>query len=117
MSDIDKKALYGRYQDQEDQRNRLAMKMAYKSLDIPEDDMQINATTTNTGVGAKTILGVAALAGVPAVVLLMVGLAPSLRDQPAQISTPPPVKAAYDAVYEQLQPDGTWKFIRREPLP
>ena len=39
---IDKDAHYGRYQKQEDARNKLGMKLAYKSLDIPEDDMNIN---------------------------------------------------------------------------
>lgn len=44
---IDKDALYGRYQKHEDARDRLGIKMAYKALDIPEDDMNINVTHNN----------------------------------------------------------------------
>lgn len=43
---IDKDFLYGRYQSHEDRRNKLGMKMAHKALDIPDDEMYINAPKT-----------------------------------------------------------------------
>jgi len=115
MSDeIDKAALYGRYQEQEDARLALGMKAAHKALDIPQDDMQITSTTNNTttGVGTKELLlGLGAI-GIPAAMLVGYLL---WRGGP----TAPEVKPAtvgYEAIYEQQQSDGTWKELRREPL-
>jgi hypothetical protein len=56
--DIDKKALYGRYQDAEDRRAKLALKMQHKALDIPEeDDVNINVDkSTRSGLGWKEML-------------------------------------------------------------
>ena len=52
IAGIDKDFLYGRYQSQEDKRiasrERLGLKMAYKALDIPEeDDVNINVENTH----------------------------------------------------------------------
>jgi hypothetical protein len=35
---------------------------------------------------------------------------------PMPPAPPCPAEPGYDAVYEQMQPDGTWKLIRREKL-
>lgn len=56
-----KKAAFGRYQKAEDDRAKLAMKVARKSLDIPEDDMTINAN--RHGVGPLAVIGVALASG------------------------------------------------------
>lgn len=80
-TDIDKGELYGRYQLEEDRRlsenrrrrecnDKLAMKLAHKSLDIPEEDegedMDIRVDNRRTGAGigglvAAGLLGAGAL--------------------------------------------------------
>lgn len=56
--DIDKQALYGRYQAGEDRRAKLASKMYHKALDIPDDDMNINVdkSVKHQGFGWKEML-------------------------------------------------------------
>jgi len=104
MAEIDKTQHYGRYQHGEDQRRRLALKVAHKALDIPEEDM---VRVDKRGVGALALIGVALAAGLPAALL---GFA-MLRSSP-----PAPPVQGWDAVTEELQPDGTWKQISRERL-
>lgn len=67
---LDKKQHYGRYQDGEDRRAKLAYKLAYKSLDIPDDDMILNVKNSSGGgwVVAGFLLGVLCC-------LLLVGVA------------------------------------------
>ena len=115
-----KKQLYGRYQEAEDKRQKLGLKVAHKALDIPEDDMQINANKTTNGVGAKGLIGVALAAGLPAA-----GLATAIMlkgpETNAAVPTPTvpihtPADKSFDAIYEEQQPDGSWKITKRERL-
>jgi len=64
-SSIDKQFLYGRYQAGEDRRTKLALKMAHKALDIPDDEMNIDARKyeRKTGLGALGLAGVALASG------------------------------------------------------
>src|SRR3990167_7431845 len=108
---IDKDMLYGRYQKQEDARSKLAMKIAHKSLDIPDDDMQItstNTTTTNTGVGVKGMLGIAAMAAVPALIL---GGYLLVRQQgsPARVPPSPPPQTPQELQIKWWIEDGKAK--------
>lgn len=61
----------------------------------------------------------------PAVAALTLGLLAAgagsgavlwLKQQPADIKPPAANEPAYDALYEQQMPDGSWKLIRREHL-
>lgn len=63
-SDVpDKSHLYGKFQKNADAREKLAMKAAYKSLDIAEDDMEINSSkvTNVNGIGWKELVVIAAI--------------------------------------------------------
>lgn len=137
--DIDKQQLYGDFRDEQARRGKLMHKAAHKALDIPEDDMQINAnkTTHVNGIGTKGLVAIAATLGVPAALL---GLALLLKGPAADVQAPAPVpvkidksgaevkpapaatksdsrpKYEYEAVYQQKQADGSWKEIKREPL-
>lgn len=60
---IDKQALYGDFRDHQKRRGILALKAAYKSLDIADDDMDIRADNSRHGIGALGALGIAAVSG------------------------------------------------------
>lgn len=66
------------------------------------------------------ILGAALLAGGAAGTLGLTALTGLTQPPSAPQLTPPPVlrdpAKAYDAIYEQQQPDGTWKELKREHL-
>ena len=91
---IDKKQLWGWWKDREDVKERLYMKAAHKALDIPDDDMQINAN--KSGIGALGAIGIALAAGIAPSIL---GLFILLRDRPVQPEapkTPPPIEKIID---------------------
>ena len=48
-STVDKDELYGRYHRAEDWQSRLYRRAAHKSLDIPDEDMQIYSDNRRTG--------------------------------------------------------------------
>lgn len=125
---IDKDALYGDYRKAVDDRHKLAMKAAHKALDIaPDDDVKIEANKVSNGIGAKGVVGAALAAGLPSAALAAILL---LRSGQTPPSIPPPTPAVapaepksvpeprqdWDAIYEERQPDGTWKQIKRERL-
>ena len=90
-----KAGLFGRYQNSEDARSRLAMKAAHKALDIPNDDVQIN-TSTSSGLGWKEMAVVtAAIVGTAVGTALLTrptgqtSVNPTTVVQPAQIPQPP----------------------------
>ena len=60
----DKEFLYGKYQAKRDWRNRLASKLAHKSLDIDEDE-GVNVDNSRIGIGWKelAVLGLMGLGG------------------------------------------------------
>lgn len=90
-----KQALFGRYQKHEDRRisdnHDLKMKMAYKALDIPQDEdgMKVennSRTVTNTGMNPWAVVGlVAAAALAKPVADKLSGPAPSSVSTPATI--------------------------------
>lgn len=137
---INKDALYGKFQagedrkaKQEDEKHALGMTVARKALDvanIPVDDMNIKANTTNiNGVGTRGLIGMAAAASLPLAAVL--GLMMYQGRETAPVAPTPPVPTApapgqptmptadiqdYDAWYYIPLPDGTKKFTRTEPL-
>ena len=60
---LNKDQLYGRYQAAEDRKAKLALRVAHKALDMPDEDMRIEANRTNTGVDPRAVIGLAALTG------------------------------------------------------
>jgi hypothetical protein len=116
MSEIDKQSLYGDFRDDMKAREKLALRAAHKALDIPQDDMHINANKTTTinhnGGGMGKFFGGALVA---AVLAGWIGLSGYLLtrggDAPAA-----PTQQAWDAVYEKQNPDGTWSEFKRERL-
>lgn len=110
MSEIDKEQLYGRYQKQEDKRAALGMKMAHKALDIPEDDMQINANKTTTGIGTLGVLGVAGLSAlIPGALAAYMMLKPA-ADAIAPAPTKPPAQVAPVAPGEDYWIEIPWEM-------
>ena len=79
-----------------------------------------NNTDNGTGIVKGSLLTAALLAaGGGGAYLLSTPVVPK-QDPPARIEKADPVvitkDAAYDAVYEVKQPDGTWKQVKRERL-
>lgn len=117
MAEVNKDELWGRYQKHQDAQNKLALQVAHKALDEPQDDMNIKADRTNitNGIGTLGALGIAAASGLLGLGGLGAGLMlarPSIAPLPPPMTTP----KQYDAIYEEQQPDGSWKAIKREPL-
>lgn len=121
---LDKDQHFGRYQSQEDKalawKNKLHEKVVHKALDMPMDD-DVNVNVTKTGLSALGAIGIAAGGGIPA--LILAALAMFGNKVPTQIINPPaivqpskPDGSAWDAVVEELQPNGTWKEIDRHRL-
>ena len=115
MAEPDKQQLYGDFRDAAKVREKLYMRAAHKALDIPEDDMQINAN--RTGIGTLGAIGIAAAAALAPTALVSWMLLKSVDDVAKSIA--PPAATApqhWDAIYEEQQPDGSWKVIRRDRL-
>jgi hypothetical protein len=118
--EISKDLLYGQYQKVRDAQQRLAMSAAHKALDMSED-MNVTSNKTVNGLGAKAIIGILLAAGIPAGIVGGAYLArPSeakLHEVPGVVAPSAPAeRTAYDAVYEQQNPDGSWKEVKRERL-
>ncbi len=120
---IDKDALYGDFRKHQEKRNALALKAAHKALDLADDDMHIEANQHHYGVGAKGLIALGLLTLVPSAIALVAAfrLFPGgEKEKPPAVTAPaekPGEKpGAWDAITEELQPDGTWKQIKRERL-
>jgi hypothetical protein len=60
--EVDKDQLYGEFQRGQQWREKLSRKLAHKSLDIADDEMQINVDrSTRSGMGVKELLAMCAL--------------------------------------------------------
>src|SRR5687767_11321750 len=94
-NEIDKDALYGKFQKHEDAKNDLHLKAAHKALDVAlGEDMNIDARkkVTNTGIGTLGALGIAAVSGlVPGLLALWFML-----KQPADAPQQKPADTEYD---------------------
>ena len=112
-TDVDKDALFGRYQNDEDWRTKLNKRLRHKALDIPmDDDVNVKNTTMNTGFGWKELAVLAAMG------LGGGGLyAWSNRDLPAPSAES--VKATAEAEFRfwQRKADGTLVPVDIERLP
>lgn len=82
-SGVDKGALYGVFQKTEDWKDQLHRRLAHKSLDIADDDMQIAVDKSTQGMGAKELLAIGAL-------VIGAGVGGSLLTKPTT-PTPPPI--------------------------
>ena len=98
----DKEYLYGRYQKQEDrmfkeavEEHKLAMKVAHKSLDIPQegDPLNIDArhSTRKTGFGPLAVAAIAGITGLPAIALALLPLLKGLTTPELPPGLNPPV--------------------------
>jgi hypothetical protein len=123
MSEIDNEAIYGRYDKQEDDKHKLAMKLRHKAVNIPMDDDPLNVTTQTTtasGMDWKHLAVIAATA-LGAVGLYKFG---GSKAQPP-IATPvisTPVSAAdqksqFDIIHYQKDADGKLTPITMQRLP
>lgn len=86
MADAEQKTMFWKFWARNAEwRDKLAKRAAYRSLDMPEDDMQIN--NTRVGVGTAGLVGIAAAAGLPGLVAagLMGGM---LLRSPAEDAKP-----------------------------
>ena len=77
------------WQARTDWQDKLYRKAAHKTLDIPDDDMQIN--THKSGVGAIGLIGVALAAGVPGGLIAYQMLKGTGEPAPPVITPPPHV--------------------------
>jgi hypothetical protein len=87
---------WGRNQDW---RDKLAKRAAHKSMDIPDDEMQINTDNSRRGIGALGAIGIAAAAGLPGAIgagLLGLGMLQGTGDrgQGAGAAAAPPAAVA-----------------------
>lgn len=88
-SEVDKYSLYGSFLNWQDAREKLGLKAAHKALDIPDDDMNVNADNSRHGIGT---LGAIAIAAIAAGVPWLAGAfdRPSPQPPPPIIQTPSP---------------------------
>lgn len=97
---IDKQALYGEYLDRQRWKDKLYKRAAHKSLDIPEDDMQINV---NKGLGTVGALGIAGMAGLPGAILAALLVMSKFGGEPSAPSAgspPPSAQSLQDSEYQ-----------------
>ena len=94
--------------------------MGLQQVDMPypgssQDASQTTINQTGNGWLKGAVVGAALLGGGTAA---GIGAMQSLQKTPAVVAPMPPVdpRTAYDAIYEQQQPDGTWVEVRRERL-
>jgi hypothetical protein len=82
---------------------------------VPLPGSNVTTTTNNSGMGwlGVTVLTLGSLAAGAAAVGALTSKVPSpLPAQESPLTKP----KAYIGIYEQQQPDGTWKELKREPL-
>lgn len=61
-SDVpDKKYLYGEFQKNENWQNKLLRKLSFKSLDIADDDVDVNVDKSQTGIGWRELAVIGAI--------------------------------------------------------
>lgn len=108
----DKNYLYGNYREGEVWRQTLGRKATYKALDIPDDDVNINARTDNSrsGIGALGAVGIAAVSGGLPLLGWLLG-AFDRPDSPAPLPDPPP------AVVKPADPPPADPPEKPEPVP
>lgn len=108
LAGIDKDALYGDFRERQNRENKLYLRAAHKSLDIPYDDMGdigSNNTTTNSGVGTLGVAGIAlASGGLPVAALWLAGL----FDKPEIPTKPEPAPV----VKPDAKPETVEKIIK-----
>lgn len=92
--EVDKKMLYGKYQDAEDRRSKLRDKAAHKALDIALEDDPLQVINTKTGISTPGLLGMAGIAGAS-----LLGYGWLNREQPAQPQSPPAAVSPADSDY------------------
>jgi hypothetical protein len=93
--EVDKKMLYGKYQESEDRRHTLRDKAAYKALDIALEDDPLQVINTKTGISTPGAVGIAGILGAS-----LLGYGYMNREQPVQPQTPPAAVAPADSDYE-----------------
>ena len=113
-TEIDKAAHYGRYQAHESAQKELALKVAHKALDIPQDDMHIQAdkTVTNTGMSPAAVVGIAAVAGLVPTVLAGIAFLRQGSPGPAAPVVAPAAQEWEFQIYRQK--DGKWEAKTKE---
>ena len=106
MAKIDKKKLYGKFQESADRDGKLKEDIVRKSLDIPVplgEDMNIS-----TGINGRHLVALATLAGV-----LFLAWRWIESDQGAPAAQPPPAKAQeYDVTF--WAEDGTQIEVKED---
>ena len=103
MNEDDKQLLYGDYRDGLKAQQKLYMKAAHKALDIPDDDMQINAN--RFGLSPAGVVAVALASGLLGVGGLGLG---ALLNRPAP-APPPAIVAPQPPATQKAEPQ-EWRI-------
>lgn len=96
-ADVNKRGLWPLWLRNQEWREELSRKAAHKSLDIPEDEM--NIINTKTGIGTWGAMGIAAAAGLPGLAAAGVLAFALLKDRD---DAPPASMDVGDSEYEVL---------------
>ena len=96
--EVDKKFLWGKFQEGEDDRRRFAKKIAYKAADMAMDD-DMNIQANKSGIGTAGALGIAAVAGIPPTLLAAWALMQGRGEAPAA-PAPAAAVSVSDSEYE-----------------
>ena len=106
-SDINQRGLWPNWATATEWREKLYKKAAHKSLDIPDDDVQI--TNTKSGISTAGAVGIASAIGVPSVVSsAIMGYALLNKSDPPEPAPPAPIPvvapvnpadSAYDVLF------------------
>ena len=94
MTEALKQAAYGMFQAGQDWQQKLKRAMTHKALDIADDDVNIDARKTNTGIGTLGAVGIAAVSGLlPGALAAYLALRPAVPPVTAPAGASPPVSA------------------------
>lgn len=110
--EVDKKMLYGKYQEGEDRRTSLRNRAAHKALDIAMEDDPLQVITNKSGISTPGAVGIAGILGAS-----LLGYGWLNREQPVQQQAPPAAVAPADSDYEIgfWTPDGKPIEVERVP--
>lgn len=111
-SGLNKDALFGEWLSSNRWRQTLARKATYKALDIPDEDVEINAQ--RTGIGPGGVAAIVAAATLGPLGMAGISLLSEMTDQPPVppvAPQPAPVVSAADANFEIRFFDADGKLI------
>ncbi len=112
--EVDKRLVYGKFQDAEDRRATLRDKVAHKAVDIAMEDDPLQVINNKTGISTPGAVGIAGILGAS-----LLGFGYLNKETPAAVAPvqTPAATAPVDSDYVVRFFDENYKPIEVERLP